>query len=284
MRKVFNAYKNGWRCTLSHYRIILFIFLVNLVLAFIAISPLSMAIEDAFDSNGQLGQLMSSFDYALVSDFLRLYRLNVSSAIGFIIPLSIIYLIFYSFIYGGLARIAINGMDRMEFSTFLSSCARYFWKMLVLTLLTIIVFGIVFFILFKFFAQEGFNPFALESEMGLISRFWISISVLILVFFILTTIRDFTKISIVEDLSRRLMPSVREGFSRTFKPVNLVLSMLNILVLIVILYAYHRFKISVGEFSLSVLLIGQLIIIFRIAYKLIRLASFSFILKENDDV
>ncbi|NNK89392.1 MAG: hypothetical protein HKO89_02180 [Saprospiraceae bacterium] len=284
MKDIFRSYKIGWLCFLYNWRFILFIFIVNLVLAYIAVGPLSMAMEDAFGNNGQLEQLIGSFDYVIVSDFLRLYRLNVTTVMKHIIPLSVVYLIFYCFIYGGLTDVAVNGLKRLNFSRIFGSCARYFWKMIWLAILVFVIFGIVFFLLFRFFAIEGFNPFELETETGILNRFWISLVFLSIASFLLTTFRDFSKISIVQEDKHQFVPAIKTGFHSALKPMNLMLSFLNVLVLVIALILYHVFKIRIGEFNIAVIIIGQLLVFFRIAYKLIRLASFNAIQSANTDV
>lgn len=284
MKDVIRSYKTGWLCFLKNWKVIVLIFVMNIILAYIAIGPLAMALEDAFAHNGQLEQLIGSFDYAIVSDFLRLYRLNVYTAIEHIIPLSIVYLLFYCFMYGGLAEMALNGNKRMKFPAFFSSCAKYFWKMVLLAFLVIVISCIILFILFQYFAIEGFNPFELETETGILNRFWISIILFAILSFLLTTFRDFSKISIVQEVSNRFIPAVIQGARQVFKPWNLVLSFLNVSILIIVLLCYQYLKTSTGEFSLAVIILGQVLIIFRIAYKLIRLASFSAIQRASSDV
>ncbi len=274
MKRIIQSYFDGWNCFLRNWRVALFIFFFNIVIAFIILGPLSSALQSAFGESLSLNTLASGFDYTIIMDFARENKIGISAFLNQSLFLIMLYILFYFFINGGIAKMSIIEPSRIRMADFLQACAEGFWRFSRLGVYVILLYGFCFWILFLYFSKDGLNPFNFDSEIILINRFWILLVLFAILTFLLSTFRDLAKLNILTHNTSWIYHSNLKAGKQVFVIRHLALSLLNVLVLIFLGFLYHMMKLTFSDYSWSAILIGQLFIFYRIGYRIIRLRSF----------
>ena len=132
------AIQSGTSITLRNYKIILFIYLFNLVFGIIIALPFAATVESAQGMYGAMAPLANDFDMTLFSDFMREYGKGLGAIFNVSIWLIPVYLVLQVFLQGGILHLFIADKQKFNVSAFLQNGAKFFWKYLFVTLLFLV--------------------------------------------------------------------------------------------------------------------------------------------------
>ena len=279
MRESIAAYKSAISFLLSSKKIWLLIYGLNVGFAILIALPLSNYLQSTISDSLATNNEFMQFNYTYINDFLA----NHGSGLGVIFNTSLyvllIYFIIMVFVSGGIVGM-IQAKERYsDFKNFFSDGAYYFWRFLRLDMYFLLLYLFISFIAFKIFQIGGFSIFNLENELGLINRFYILSAVMTILFFFLGMIHMYAKLFIGLEDRFFIHKEVKAAFDfcvRNFWKA-LSLAILNFLVfgIIAMLYFWFRKHYHFSNSSILLLfLLGQAFILFRIACRIVRMASY----------
>src|SRR5260370_15042121 len=128
-----------WR----HQRLVWWIFLVNLVLGFLASLAPGAVLHSVLDNSLYAEEMSKRFDAAVFFELLMKAEVSTSPWIAGAFATRLIFLFYMLFISGGV--VAVYHQDRkLTVGQFFECCGDFFWPMVRLLLWSIIPFAIVF--------------------------------------------------------------------------------------------------------------------------------------------
>lgn len=267
-------YRQGWKIFLANWKIVFVVYGMNLLLAFVAMGPLSSALGDAFEYSPLQEAFVSSFDYTLIMDFIHQYGNSVELSIEVMSSFVILYLLWSIFYTGGYMALIQNSNNKQTRQQFWSGGAHYFFRFMRLTFYTLALHGVALFILGLLFNMGGTSPLILDSEEILITKLKYLIALFMLILFLVGIFKDIAKIHISASHRRFISKANLTALTRTFKRSSVALGILNVFFLLLGGLLYVLLKKIVGDHLLPSIIIAQLFLFYRIAYKFVRLASF----------
>ena len=277
MKEVWSSYRSAWKCLLLNWRIMILLYGFTLVLSFIALGPLSNLIENTFGDSMMLSDMTSRFDYTSIVDMIHKNGSATIISISVILSFFVVYIFWSAFYTGGLIAVSKHKNARTSTQVFWKGGGEFFFRYLRLSIYILLFTIAVTFIMFIFFSKDGLNPLRLESENFLIIRFKILLGFLLLILFFAATVRDITKVIVKEECHVPLIThSVIEAIKRTFSLQFIVLSLLNLVFLLLGLLLYLLLKALVSA-VVFLIIISQVFLIYRLAYRFVRLASFNYL-------
>jgi hypothetical protein len=279
MSKAIKAYQSGLSFLLSSKKIWFLIYGLNVGFAILIALPLNNYLQSTISDSLATNNEFIKFNYTYINDFLA----NHGSGLGVIFNTSIyvliIYFIIMVFISGGIVTIIQNKEKYQDFSNFWKGGASLFWRFLRVDLYFIILYLITAFIGFSIFQIGGFSIFNLETEMGLINRFYIIAIAITALFLFFGMVHMYAKLFIAKANKIFIHEEVLKAFSFCFRNflTVLLLGVINLLVFgfFAALYFWFRKHYHFSNSSILLLFIlGQFFILFRIACRIVRAASY----------
>ncbi|RKY86287.1 hypothetical protein DRQ09_06290 [candidate division KSB1 bacterium] len=167
---VFKAFAKGINSSIRVKKIILFVFIVNLIFGLVLALPLYNTLQNSFGNSLVRNNMMKGFDYQWWSEFQFNNKGFVTSfnpsIIGIgailnniqglfygyffrptfspIIVLAIIFMIINSFFAGGLLEIYNSEENKYSMRQFFSGCGTYFFRFLRLMIISLILYAVFF--------------------------------------------------------------------------------------------------------------------------------------------
>lgn len=262
-------------------RLIILLFACNLAFAYLASSPLSGLLQEVFGDRVIIDQLLASFDYTTIMDFLNQYGVSLQMIVYQSLLFMLAYLLFSIFLSGGIFYKLSLEVDENAERSFWTACAFYFLRFCLIQLLFFICLGIVLYILYMIFMMVGLNPFTLESEQVLINRFWVLFAVAIVIVFLLIIIKDTAKLHLVRTGQMNVWKALRNGLQRALKFDMISVTILHSIAAILFLLLFLALRKNPGIMSWMAIVFGQLFVVARIYLKLIRISAYNNLLKER---
>jgi len=278
MGKVIQSFLKGFYTFLNSKRIWIFQYAMNILFAILLAYPLKSLLEKAAGYSLGLDTAFKNFDYTLVNDFLQNYGFGISTIRTQTLIAFPFYFCLLIFCNAGIIHVVQRYPGAYKFRDFLAGGAEYFWRFLRLSLYFLVVYVALAFIGFKIATIDGLSPFALENELGLISKSKIVLVCLGILFFLLGIIQDVIKVLITRSRENYITRSIVQGigFVRKHFAQFLVLAILQLLLLIALLLCYYLFRNYTNgstRLFLFLFVVGQAFILMRIGLRIWRLSS-----------
>ena len=279
MKSILSSYNAGIRFLVNHKKIWFLVYGLNVLFAILIAMPLSNYLHSTIGDSLATNQEFMTFNYTYINDFLHEFGGGLGVVWNQSIYVLLIHFLLAIFISGGIVSIIKQNNTYSPFSNFWKGGGRLFWRFFRLSfyyLLGCLLFTYVAWILFN---AGGLSVFEMKDETGIINRFYILVSILGVLFFLISIIHVFAKLEIaVSDetwIHHSIIRALRK-FRRHFWSA-LGLALLNVLVLgsVALLYFWFRKHYHFSNASiLLIFILAQLFILFRIGCRVIRVASF----------
>ena len=272
--RLIRQYFQSWAFAFKAWPYIILLWFVNFVLSLILVGPVSYGLKSAFGSSLELSNLIDSFNYTLIMDFLREYDIAVGAAFDQSVVIILITILVHVFLSGGIVHLIASAKEEFCFKEFWAYCSSLFIRFIGVAVLLMIMTGIMLFLLFSIFSKDGFNPFFLENEQVLINRFWWLTAIFILFLFWVSVFRDASKIEIYKNRESAFWKNILSGLRQSLKISFLFNGVLNALVYVVIFWLFFKIRPQLDLFGWVLILTSQLWLILRLSYRVARLRSF----------
>lgn len=259
------ALNKGARQVLRLRKLIVFFYLLNLVASAVAIAPAVALIDTRLAHSLESDRLFSNLDPAWVVETLARYHWWPVAGAGIAaLTVAAVFFILNTFLAGGALAIF-----HREDQPFFSSCARYFWRLFRLLLISLVVYAIVLALNGAIVAAANrLKETSMESHLFIIGG-WVRIAV---IFFLVSTVNlifDFAKIICVVN-TRGAFRSTLRAFAFVARNPGRTMAVYwtTMAVGLLLLLAYHIVSEAAGQSSMSMIV---LVFILRQAYVFARM-------------
>ena len=273
-------YLKGWQSLRKNWKVLILTYGMNLLLAFIAIGPLSNLLAFCIGHTTIGEQLSSTFDYTLITEIMRHEGNALNISLAAVSSFFLLYIPWTVFYQGGYMAMIRQQSRKALLRDFWRGGATYFFRFLRLSLYVLGVTFVIISILYKLLVRV-INPLDLYSEGPLIKQFWISIIFFLVISFFISIFKELAKNLIAASDKPLISGTNILALRSTLKWRAIGLSLLNLLVLLMAVLLYCILRKLIGSYLIPAIIVGQLFLIFRLAYKYVRLASFYHHLKPE---
>lgn len=274
MKNILQSYGRGLLCARYNWKLIILLYLMNLLLMFIAIGPMTNLMKRVLGNSLELNTFQNGFNYTTLMDVVNNHGDAVGISLIAIFTMFVPYALWIVFSSGGIVEVIKTYSVRSSLFIFWKGAATYFFRFFRVTVYVLIVYGLLIYVLYLFFMKDGLSPFDFDSEQILINRFWILLIIFAIGAFFIATFRDLTKVIIGHHDELVIFESVRESLKKLFSLQFILLSLLNVIVLLLLLGLYQLLKNLTGNALLMGVIVSQIFLLFRVAYRIVRLGSF----------
>ena len=143
---VFKAIGTGIGTTLRKPRLLVILWVVNIVYAAVIAFPLVFLAQTEL-GHSYLGSNVRSFDLMMRGEGVREYHGALPAVGGGLVVSALLFLVLYVFLNGGIIGRLLDREGRTTLQAFLSDCGRYFWRFVRLFLASlvflILTFGVI---------------------------------------------------------------------------------------------------------------------------------------------
>lgn len=212
---IFKILVNGVRITNKNFKIIVYLWIVNLIFSFIAIAPLSFLINKNLSRSLMGEKLVESLDFLWVGDIIHEFQNITPALLGGYVVIPIFYLLLFVFLNGGIIGRLNAFPEKTNMENFFSDCGLYFWRFFKLFLISIL--GYIIFIGFLFQTISRFIDIFTKNaktEWSLIIASNLKNIILILIFTVVNMFFDYAKIRLVVNNSKKVL--IETGFTISF--------------------------------------------------------------------
>jgi len=202
---IFKIFGKGVQTAARNSKLAAYLWVINFVFASMIIAPLFLLIQKDF-GHSLLGETLRNLGFTWLGDLVYKYQ-NIPQAIAgwFLIP-TLLFGFLYIFLNGGIiGRVAAEG-EKVTLQNFFRDCGRYFWRFLLVFVITVIGYLLVFGILFRLIGA-AFKPWIenASNEMPTIIASNLRTLVFLLIFTIVQMYFDYIKVSLVTRDSKKVM-------------------------------------------------------------------------------
>lgn len=212
---IFKILVKGVRITNKNFKIIVYLWIVNLIFSFIAIAPLSFLINKNLSRSLMGEKLVESLDFLWVGDIIHEFQNITPALLGGYVVILIFYLLLFVFLNGGIIGRLNAFPEKTNMENFFSDCGLYFWRFFKLFLISIL--GYIIFIGFLFQTISRFIDIFTKNaktEWSLIIASNLKNIIFILIFTVVNMFFDYAKIRLVVNNSKKVL--IETGFTISF--------------------------------------------------------------------
>jgi hypothetical protein len=274
---VLAALKQGFSVALGQGWITVVFWGASLLLALLAALPFRSLLVGEAGRSLMVKDLVKGFDYTFLNDFMQNYGVGFTPVLNQSLLLLALQYILLVFFVGGMVKVLWEHPAANHRAMFWSGSARYFWRMLRLSLFFLLVHLLVLAVFGFIYLQvtKGLSPRALDSEGIITSSLRWLVPLYVLVAAIPMMWQDYAKVYLVKNDHRFIWSSVGEGarFIINYFTKAYPLYLVNISMLL-LLFGGNYFLTSLFEISslstiIAAFLLSQLFVLARYGLKMV---------------
>lgn len=271
--KVFDAFADGTARIWLHKRVLLWLYLINLLFAAVLVVPFRRVVGE-LSKTDLADEFVAGFPLDTFIEFWY-QQSSVLKSIGLsAVGLGVLYLVVHIFLTGGIVT-ALTVGHRVSLHRFVSDGARYFWRFLRLFVLLLVVIG-----MFVAAYSAGLNELIEDLQESAVtdraSFFWrvLSVAVLLIVISLVLMVFDYAKVRTVVDRRRSVFIATVLAFAFSVRRAwhAVPLFFLNLMILAALFGVYliveNQFSNATVASMISLFVVQQLFILSRIWMKL----------------
>ncbi len=268
-------YALAWKSLATHWRVLLIAHGVNFLLVLLTVRPFSKLVSATVGNTYFHDKVAGPFSYSLLTDFINNHGEAMGASLSMVITMVFPFLLWSVFCNGGYMLLSKKHIHSAPLSEFWRGGAMYFFRFLRLSIYVFLILAMLGSVCFALFSSGGLNPMSMDSENGLIRKFYFANAGFGIIYFIVSLFKELAKaqISIHSD-HRMILKSLLKSVSRIFSFQSLALGLLNLVVLIFIGLIYYALRKLFGGAAVATIIVSQLFLVFRMAVRYVKQASF----------
>lgn len=271
------AYTRAWSSLASNWKVLPLIYAGNLLIAFIAMGPLSNVVKKAIEKTSYHDAFSQGFDYTLLMDILNNYGVGVNISLTLLVSMAIPVFLWTIFCAGGITGLIHDQPQSTSLSGFWLGGGKYFFRYLRLGLYVLGILLAVIFLLLALFFSDDMHVFALDSEAPARSKFFLCLGLFGLIGFVVGIFKELAKAKIAHHESAIISLPNSMAFLTTLRLSSLMMGLLHFLVLLLVFGIYYLIRKLCGGYLIPAIIAGQLFLLYRIAHRYVKQASFFFL-------
>jgi hypothetical protein len=261
---MFTILSQAFNRTARNWKMVLTVFIVNLVLGLILATPLYNVLQSEAQGSLEFNKLVADFNFTIIIDFLTQSgkALRPFWLLGFI--LSLIYLVLNIFFAGGiLSQFALRGTFRLN--EFFRNSLHYFSKFFLVFLIELVALLGVCLVTFIFL---GVSLIASEGSTEPVQMAWLAPSFLIsgFLFTVVLNIGNYAKVILFKNFSLNVWLGFWKAANyifHNFKTMRIYWAILVVAAILVLIYLFLESAIGMtSAFRIFVMFIIQQVFIF----------------------
>jgi len=209
-----SAFIQGWQSSWKYRPVVGWLYLLILAAALLVVMPLQSLLESKAGHSLMLAELLEGFNYTFLNDFKNAYGAGISPILQVSVLALSIFLLLFLFLAGGTLVTLQRYPGRFDRSVFWSASARYFWRMLRLSVYFLLMQAgllvLVGWIYLK--VTKGLSLAELEDDRLILGTLrWLLPPYFLLMIFLLCW-QDYTRMIVVKNESRWLFHPIWSAF------------------------------------------------------------------------
>ena len=272
--KIINAYKSGFKATLSNLRLITVGYLFLLIPGLLIALPYKASFKDAMGRFIAPGKLLDGFDFTAYLEMLNFEGDKIGASISQGFYLVLFYLFISLFISAGIVFSLNNKGSKSNLLSLVTGGVRYFWRFLKLNFYSLIVhliIAVMIYVPFAILVKISNGQAATEKDLFFLFLPFGIFHLIVMIY--LFTINNYAKFALVHNNSRKVLHSlwlamkfVTGKFFGTY-----TLTLLLLIVPVMLFYVFMKIggslEMTSGLMILIVFIIQQIYIWLRVASK-----------------
>ena len=270
---IFDAFSTGTARIWLQKRVLLWLYVINLLFAAVIVAPYRQAFGD-LNKTDLADQFVAGFPVDVAFEYLRQHSLAMKSLGVVALGLGVFYLLFNIFLTGGIVA-ALSVEHRVAFRRFFHDAARYFWRFLRLFVLLIVVVGAL-----MAGYGAGLNPQIEKLQEAAVTDraafLWrvSSVAVLLIVMSLVLMVFDYAKVRTVVERRRSVFIATILAFAFSVRRFwqTIPLFFLNLLILCLLFGVYlvvrSQFSNATTVSLICLFVVQQLFVLSRIWMRL----------------
>lgn len=287
--KVINTYYKALQVTLRQFKIIVFIYLLNLVFGLAVGMPFASTIRAAVGDFDAMGPLSGGFDFSLFTDFMRVYGKGVGtiwSVAKWLIPA---YLLLYAFLLGGIINMYVKPEGISSLKEFCQKGVEYFWRYVLIAVVFLIqhVVGLLLVLIPLGVLFDGGLENVRDESTFWVASYWAA-GIYFVIFMLISLASDQAKIALARPEGSGVLHAILRGWKDLFRffPGMLGVFILTVLVVVLAYLVYWNVSDLINQDTwvmvIVVLFLQQLINLLRTVVRLTYYGALSY-LSANDN-
>ena len=275
---IWKSIRYGFSQILDNKRIWFFYYLFNLILSIIIILPMRKVLFDFAGRSMMANRLLQGFDMTFFTEFAKEHSDVFGMWMFFIIAGAVFYWASLIFLSGGVLHVYIHEL-KGTLASVMGNSAKYFGRMVRLSLWSLPVLILLLCTPFIYSGIQrlifGDDPYESVLYWGV----WIKLGIRFLAIWFFAIIFDYARIHLVQNDVRKtrksLIAAIKFVFNNFGKTIGLkaLLVLAAIIALVLLQVVNHVLAGSASLIVISVFIIGQIYMIFRIGLKLLTFSS-----------
>jgi len=232
---MFQAFKTGIGRVNKKKRMVLLLYGINILFAILLTIPFHALLQSFFSDSLMTEKILQGFDFDAFTDFMRESKRGIDTLTVDIFWFALFYLLFNTFLAGGILEVFYAEERRFSTRRFFSGCATYFGRFLRLLMFSVIFFLAVFILNTALSALVSAITDDTRTEVPWIIWKLVQYLIVFLLLCFVNMIFDYAKIKTVVEDSRKMMRTTFSAIGFIFQHPGKTLGLFYLLVLIAIL-------------------------------------------------
>ena len=258
-----NALTDGLRSTNKSYRIVILLYVINLLIAAILAWGLESILASTLGNSMSLERLVKDFDATVYSDFMFKDGGKVNAILSQLTWLILLYSLINTLLGGGTFAALKFPEDKFSLRLFFENCGKYFFRFFRLFLVFGVVLALLSFTLIAIFGV--IYSVVTANAVSEVVPFTLAIVLLLLFLFVVAIIvvmSDYAKVATVVHDTRSMLKTawraVKFVFRHFLSTVGFQLSIIIVVVAATVLYLLIEDKVGMATpFTILVMVLAQ---------------------------
>ena len=202
--KILNTFEKGFQTTNKRLKMVAYLWLINFIFSALIVTPVYFLMKKDFSGSLMSDQILKGTELLWLGDIIYKYQDILPALVGWFLIPGIFFMVLYIFLYGGIiGRIAAQD-EKINLTSFLSDCSRYFFPFLRVFLVSLVAYLVVFGGIHSIISAL-FNLWkkSASTEWPLILASILEFLILILLFSIVRMFFDYVRVRLVVEKSKK---------------------------------------------------------------------------------
>lgn len=260
---------------LKHWKLSGILYVANLLFALLISFPIFQFLNDKLSHSLAIDKLEGRFDYTVFSDILNEYGVTADFLVNQSLVGGLLFLLLSVFLTGGVLTVLRSSAGNSRYGDlgFWAGAAKFYWRILGLTLMFLMLQGLIAFAfmnLFGLLTEGGLDRF--YGEAAIYNRAYIVFFFYCVVASIFWMLQDYVKVIMIRE-DRGLFSSIVKSLKFVLKRFGrtALLYLLCFAIFAIVYYLYWRTS-AISSIGLA-FLVGQIVLLIRIFTKVLNLSA-----------
>jgi len=202
--KIIKIFEKGFQATNKRLKMVVYLWLINFIFSVLIVTPAYFLIKKDLSGSLMADQILKGAELLWLGDIIYKYQDLLPALVGwFLIPV-IFFMMLYIFLYGGIIGRIVAQDEKINLTSFLSDCSKYFFPFLRVFLISLVAYLVVFGGIHNLISAL-FNLWkkSASTEWPLILASILEFLILVLLFSIVRMFFDYVRVRLVVEKSKK---------------------------------------------------------------------------------